>query len=80
MSKPDQKSLKMLRAGYTAEYINGYNAGLKDRARRERRSLRRIIHRAMAESNHEHCEVCWYLGEIVLEKLAARAKRKGRAG
>lgn len=55
-------------------FLAGCKVGEKDGARRERRAARRIVHVAMSESNHEHCDACWYIGEIVLEKLAARAK------
>jgi hypothetical protein len=53
-----------------------YAAGVKQ----GRRLAMRTVRAAMAESKHEHCDACWYLGEIILEKLGARpAKRKGVA-
>jgi hypothetical protein len=48
---------------------------LVEKGRRlERRVARRIVLTAMTESKHEHCDACWYLGEIVLEKLGATTK------
>lgn len=68
---------KMFQQGRTADYINGFNAGLKEGARRERRALRRWLNAGLKRKLDGDSRVI-HLEEFFLErnKLASR-KRKG---
>ena len=38
----------------------------------ERRRIRRVVAKEMADQQHVHCRTCWYLGEIIQEKVLLR--------